>query len=606
MSAAMAESTFVTRPARATVPVEQTWDLESLYPDTAAWEADLHRLEPLSAAVSAFQGRLGEGADTVHACLQAQDQLHLTLQRVYWYANNRIAEDQADPALQALAERAAASLAKANTAAAFLEPELLALPEGTVGKFLDDSRNLALYRLYLSDILAQKEHMLGREGEEVLASMTELLQAPFDIWKNTANADITYDPVTDEQGRQVAMSLSALGLLLQSPDRSVRQASYESALRGFAGHKRTLAATFAAAQKRDVIVARLRRYPSALAAAMDPAHLPEALFHNLLRAADTGAEPFRRYLRFRRRELNLDQLMPWDLQAPLDPEVDARISFAEAMERIGEATAPLGPEYAEILERARRERWIDWADNAGKRHGAYSYGCYGYHPVILLNWQGKLSDVFTLAHELGHAVHSTLSNAAQPYIYAHYGSFLAEMASTTNELLLARYLLDTTNERLVRRAVLTRALGAFTSNFFGGAQMAALQLEVHQMVEQGQPLTYESITQASTENLRRWYGDTVEVTAETMGGGWARALHHYRNFYSYQYATGIAAAAAFSDAMHTEGASAVARYLGFLRAGSSAHSIDILKAAGLDMTTSEPLERAVTVFAGLVDELEAL
>jgi oligoendopeptidase F len=606
MARDMSESATVTRPARATVPVEQTWDLESLYPDTAAWEADLGRLEPLSAAVRDFQGRMAEDAGILFSCLQAQDQLHLTLQRVYWYASNRLSEDQGDPALQALADRATAALAKANTATAFLEPELLAMPSGLVEKFLDADPDLALYRLYLIDILAQREHMLGREGEEVLASMTELLQAPFEIWKNTANADIIYDPVADEQGRQVPMSLSALSLLLQSPDRSVRQAAYESALRGFAGHKRTLAATFAAAQKRDVIVARLRRYPSALAAALDPAHLPEELFHNLLRAANTGIEPFQRYLRFRRHELSLDHLMPWDLQAPLDPEVDARIDFAEAMERVSEATALLGPEYATILERARRERWIDWADNAGKRYGAYSYGCYGYHPVILLNWQGKLSDVFTLAHELGHAVHSTLSNDAQPFIYSHYGSFLAEIASTTNELLLARFLLDTTNERLVRRAVLTRVLGAFTSNFFGGAQMAALQLEVHQMVEQGRPLTFESITKASTDNLRRWYGDTVEVTEETMGSSWTRPLHHYRNFYSYQYATGIAAAATFSDAMRTEGAPAIARYLGFLRAGSSAHAIDILKAAGLDMSTTEPLERAVTVFAGFVDELEAL
>ncbi len=602
----MSDSATITRPARAAAPVEQTWDLESLYPDPSAWEADLDRLEPLTAAMSAFQGRLSEGADTLLGCLQAQDQLHLTLQRVYWYANNRLAEDQADPALQALADRAAAHLAKVNAATSFLEPELLALPEGTVQTFLEDSGDLALYRLYLTDVLAQKEHMLGREGEEVLASMTELLQAPFDVWKNTVNADITYDPVTDDQGRQVPMSLSALGLLLQSPDRSVRRAAYESAQRGFAGHKRTLAATFAAAQKRDVIVARLRRYPSALAAALGPAHLPEELFHNLLRAADTGVEPFRRYLRFRHRELGVDHLMPWDLQAPLDLGVDVRIDFAEAMEQVGKATALLGSEYTNILERARRERWIDWADNAGKRHGAYSYGCYGYHPVILLNWQGRLSDVFTLAHELGHAVHSTLSNAAQPFVYSHYGSFLAEVASTTNELLLARFLLDTTHERAVRRAVLTRVLGAFTSNFFGGAQMAALQLEVHQMVEQGTPLTYESITQASIKNLRHWYGDIVEVTEETMGSSWTRPLHHYRNFYSYQYATGIAAAAAFSDAMRSQGAPAIERYLHFLRAGSSAHSIDILKAAGLDMTAPEPLERAVTVFAGLVDELEAL
>jgi oligoendopeptidase F len=602
----MGEGAVVTRPARAAAPEEQTWDLSSLYPDLTAWEADLAGLDPLIAALPSFQGRLGDGADVLLACLKAQDSLHETLHRVYWYASNRLAEDQADASLQALADRAAAVVARANTAGAFLEPELLALPEGKIEAYLAENPALTLYRLYLTDILTQKEHMLGREGEEVLASMTELLQAPFDIWKNTTNADITFDPVTNEQGRQVPMSLSALNHLLQSPDRAVRQAAYESALRGFAAHKQTLAATFAAAQKRDVIVARLRRYPSALAAALDPVHLPEALFHNLLRVAEAGSEHFRGYLRFRRRELQLDPQMPWDLQAPLDPEIPKQIAFGDAFDQVIQAVTPLGAVYAEVLARARRERWIDWADNAGKRHGAYSYGCYGYHPVILLNWQGKLSDTFTLAHELGHAVHSTFSSAAQPFIYAHYTSFLAEIASTTNELLLARFLLDTTNERALRRAVLARVLGAFTSNFFGGAQMAALQLDVHTMVEHGQPLTYESITEAAMANLRRMYGDTVEISTDTMGGNWMRPLHHYRNFYSYQYATGIAAAAAFSDAIRSEGAPAIARYLTFLRAGSSAHSIDILAAAGLDMTTPEPLERAIAVFASLVDELEAL
>ena len=602
----MSAPATVTRQARADVPAERTWNLEGLYPDVAAWEIDLAGIEARIAAASAFQGRLGDGAETLLACLRAQDQLGEAMHRVYWYASNRLAEDQGDPERQALMDRASATLARARTATAFLEPELLALPDGTVEAFLAANPDLALYRLSLSDILAEKEHLLGKEGEEVLAGMTELLQAPYDVYRNVVNADIIFDSVTDEHGREVPMSLSALNNLLQSSDRAVRQAAYESASRGFAAHKRTLAATFAAAQKRDVIVARLRRYPSALAAALGPVYLPEALFHNLLEVADRGSEHNRRYLRFRRRELGVERLMPWDLQAPLDADAPLDISFSDAFARIRSALACLGPDYARVLEQAQRERWVDWADNAGKRSGAYSSACYGYHPVILLNWQGKLSDVFTLAHELGHAVHSTYSCASQPYVYSHYTMFQAEMASTTNELLLARSLLDTTSERVMRRAVLTRALGAFTSNFFGGAMQAALQQEVHQMVEAGRPLTYESITVASTRNLLRWFGDAVEITEEGMGSGWSRPPHHYYNFYSYQYATGIAAAAAFSDAILREGAPAVERYLGFLRAGSSAHSIDLLRAAGIDMTTPAPLERAVAVFASLVDELEAL
>jgi oligoendopeptidase F len=259
-----------------------------------------------------------------------------------------------------------------------------------------------------------------------------------------------------------------------------------------------------------------------------------------------------------------------------------------------------------VLDRAFDERWIDWADNAGKRGGAYSYACYGYHPAILVNWQGTPRDTFTLTHELGHAVHSTLTTQTQPYVSAHYTTFLAEMASTTNELLLARYLLAHSDDRAVRRAVLTRVLGSFTSNFYGGSSLAAHQLAVHAMVENRQVLTYESITETYTAILRRWHGDCVEVTPEGMGSGWMRAQHYFMNFYSYQYASGIAAAAAFSHAILHEGQPAVERYLRFLRAGASAHSMDLLAQAGVDMSTPAPFQRAVEVFDGLVAELEAL
>jgi oligoendopeptidase F len=300
----------------------------------------------------------------------------------------------------------------------------------------------------------------------------------------------------------------------------------------------------------------------------------------------------------------VERLESWDLSAPLDADVDAEITFKDAYGMIVNALAPLGTAYRAILDRAFAERWIDWADNEGKEAGAYSWGCFGYHPVIMMTWQGKIADAFTLAHELGHTVHSVLSGENQPFIYSGYTSFLAEMASTTNELLLARYLLKTTSNRKLRRYVLTRALGAFTSNFWGGSTMAALQLQMHEAVERGEPLSYESISLMQADILKRWHGDTVNITPEGAGAQWLRTLHHFRNFYSYQYATGISAAAAFTDSILTDGEPAVRRYLGFLSAGSSAHDIDILRAAGLDMTTSAPIEKAVAYFGQLVTELE--
>ncbi len=589
---------------RTAVPVEQTWDLDSLFPSTAAWEEALAKVDALVPELTGFQGRLGAGPRELLACLRKQDELDMLASQVLWFAYNRQNEDQTDPVRQGLKDRATAMSARVATATSFIKPEVLSLPEGTVRQYLDAEPELRLYALLLTDILEEMAHMLGPEGEAVIAQMTELFEAPYDTFNSVTNADATFASVVDEKGQTVAVNLSSIHRLLQSPDRSVREAAYRSVRAGLAAHKRTLASTFATAQKRDVIVARLRKYPSALAAALGPVHLPESLFHTLLQVSQAGSGHFRRFLEYRRKKLGVDQLKPWDLAVPLDAGTNPDITFRDAYGMIFDAMAPLGREYRSVLERSYRERWVDWADNVGKEKGAYNWGCYGYHPVILLNWQGKLSDAFTLAHELGHAVHSVMSNAKQPYVYHGYSNFLAEMASTTNELLLARHLLKTTSEPGLRRFILTRAISAFTSNFWGGSMMAKLQLQVHEMVEQGTPLTWESITAANTAVNKAWYGDTLEITEEGMGSQWAQVLHHYLNFYSYQYATGISAGAAFSDAILTEGEPAVKRYLGFLSAGSSKHPMEILKEAGIDMTTPAPLERAVAVFAGLVDELE--
>jgi len=342
----------VTRPARADVPIEQTWDLAGLYPDIAAWEADLARADALLPDIARFRGRLGEGPDQLLALLRRRDDLFQISHRVEWYASNRLSEDQADPARQALGDRATALSARVATDVAYIKPELLALPAGTVEAYLNEEQELAVYRLYLTDALAERAHTLGEEAEGALAALTELVQAPYDIYKNAANADVTFDPVTDEHGRRVAMSLSALNRLQQSPDRAVRRASYESALRAFDAHKRALAASFAAAQKRDVALSRLRRYPSALAAALAPVHLPESLFDTLIAVSEEGAAPFRRYMDLRKTELGLDTLMPYDLAAPLDPDLDATITFDQAFDMVLDALAPLGEDYRAVLEEA--------------------------------------------------------------------------------------------------------------------------------------------------------------------------------------------------------------------------------------------------------------
>ncbi len=592
------------RPVRSLIASEQTWDLEGLYPTNAAWEADLARVDSLLPALQAYQGRLGESAATLLAGLKQLDSVNELVHQVFWFAYNSGAVDQGDSFLQGRFDRALSASARARAACAFVKPELAALAPSTLATYMEAEPGLAPYRIYLGDILEEQAHTLSAEAEAVIAQMSELGEAPNLIWQSVTAADMQFDPVTDEHGNQVPMSVEVMHRLLHSPDRSVRQAAYESATRAFAGHKRTIAASIAAAQKRDVILARIRRYPNSLAAALAEAHLPESLFYNLIQTAEQGAGELRRYASYRRQALGVERLQLWDLQAPLDPAVDTAITFKDAHALMLKALEPLGPDYLAIIDQALTDRWVDWANNDGKRSGAYSYGCYGYHPVILMTWQDSLADAFTLAHELGHAVHSVLSARSQPYITSGYSHFLAEMASTTNELLLAKHLLATTESRVLRRYVLTRALSAFLSNFWNGSQLAALQLAMHQAAEQGEPLTYESITAMQTDIFSRWYGDTVEVREESMAFHWMRTLHHFRNYYSYQYATGISAAAAFTEAILTEGGPAVQRYLAFLSAGSSAHDIDLLKQAGLDMTTPEPVQQAVAYFGRLVTELE--
>ncbi len=595
---------MVRRPGRTEVPVEQTWNLEGLYATAADWEAELGRVEALLPELAAYAGRLGNGAAEVLACLQLNDSVLMRAEQVAWFAQNRYAEDQGDPARVAMLERAMRLGAGAQAAGAFVKPELLGLPEADLTAWFEREPGLAVYRKFLDDLLAEKAHMLGAEAEAVLAEVSPLLQAPFDIWQQTTNVDLRFDPITNERGEQVPMSLGAWINFSSSPVREVRQAADESFQRAYAAHSHTIGAAIAAATRRDAVLARLRKYPSALAAALAREQMPEEVFHNLLRVCEAGTVQYRRHLDYKRRAMGLEQLMPWDLRAQVGTGSQAAIPFDEAFAMIQEALAPLGPEYAAVLERAYAERWVDWADNEGKGGNAYSSGCYGYHPAVKIQWHGTLLDVFTLCHELGHALHAWFTSQNQPYVYSQYTVALAETASTTNEILLARHLMAKEADTEFKRAVLGMALTSFDDNFFFAGAMAVLQKEMHQAAEEGRPLTCDSITSMNTEILKRWYVDVAAVTPEGLGARWNWQPHHFLDFYGYQYTLGISAAAAFADAILTEGEPAAARYLGFLRAGSSAPPLQILRAAGLDMSTPEPVERAVAVYGALVDQLE--
>jgi oligoendopeptidase F len=592
------------QPHRKAVPLEQTWDLDSLYPSVTDWEAELGALEILVAEYQEACPRLGVAADGFLAMLRLIDQIRQMLARLTYYADNRQAEDAADPQRQALRERSGAASALVSTALASFKPAVLALPDGTVERWLREQPALAPYRLSLAEIRAQKAHQLGVEAEAVIGALSELTQAPFTIWQNTVSADLTMDPVNDHAGHETPMSYAALSRFYQSPHRTVRRAAFDSLNAGYARHKHTIAATLATAIKRDVLLARLRRYPSAVAAALAPVGLPEAALRNLVDTAEAGSAHLRRYMTFRSRELGLNQQAPYDMGISLDNDATSFIPFTDGFALVREATAVLGPEYRALLDRAHRERWVDWADNLGKTAIPFSRDCYGYHPAVNLPWHGTLADVMLLAHELGHALHTAFSQRAQPYVLSAYTGLLAETASTTNELLVANHLRTVSAERRVRRLALIKTIDSFITNFFYGSMATALQLALHDMAERGEALTYESITAVSTAIYQRFYGDTLAVTAAGIGSQWLRVSQHYFGFYSYQYVTGIAAAAAVSVEILSGEASALHRYLTFLKAGSSAPPLDVLRLAGVDLLSRLPGERAVAAFSDLVTALE--
>ncbi len=594
------------RQSRAQVPVHQTWDLEGLYPDHQTWAADVVALRATLVDHGRFAGRLGDSAEVLLACLQHRDEIRWRFDRIDYYASNRLAEDQGDPERVGLHEQARALAAQVESAVSFFRPELLGLSEEQIHAFLRESQGLRTYRKLLMDLIDERQHTLGAEAESVLAQVSELTQVPLSVYGSVVHADMRFDPVRDDDGSSVPVSLGSLSRLYQSSDRAVRKAAFESLNRGYLAHRNSLSAALAGAVKRDVMLAQLRRHRTSLDFYLAKDGLSEEVFTSFLETAELGSVHLRRYLELRRRKLGVCRLAPYDMGVPLDPDVATRFSFADAFALIIRAMATLGPEYLHLLERARDERWCDWAGNQGKSVVPFSRDCYGYRPAISLHWSGTLDDVFVLAHELGHALHSTLSQSAQPIVYGKYPAVLAETASTMNEVLLAQYLLSTQQESAVRRHLLTRVLNAFVTNYYFGAIAASFQLAIHEMAERGQPLTYESFTSTNMVVLKRFYGDALEISAEGLGAQWLRPPQHYMGYFSYQYAVGISAAAGCASAIQRTGEDAVARYLRFLRSGSSAPPAQLLSEAGIDPGAAATFEYPVALFASWVDELERL
>jgi oligoendopeptidase F len=591
---------------RTEIPKEFTWDLESIFSRNELWEQDFQAIQNSLPELEALQGTLAQSGKALLAVLQQRDALFEKLERLYSYASMRKDEDTANSQYIGMADRAMQLVVRASTAASFIEPEILALPEETLNKFVQETPGLALYQQQLRDLNRQRPHIRSAEVEAILAAAGEISEAPESVFSMIGNADLKLPFITDEEGKQAELTLGNYMVYMHSTDRRVRKEAFEGMHETFLKQRNTIAATLAAQVKGDIFYTRQRNYATCRERALARYNIPVSVYDNLIKAVTDHLPLLNRYLQLRKRVLQLDEMHMYDLYVPIVEETESTITYQQASDTVVAALAPLGEKYVQTLKQAFEQRWIDVYETPGKRGGAYSGGAYGTHPFILLNFQEKRDSMYTLAHELGHSMHSYFTRTNQPYQYGDYTIFVAEVASTLNEGLLTEYLLKKTEDPAVRLAILNHSLEDIRGTLFRQTMFAEFEQQIHSQAEQGEPLTADTLTAMYLALNEKYYGAET-VIDDLIGIEWARIPHFYYNFYVYQYATGISAAAALvQQILHGEGAPAVERYLKFLSSGSSDYSIELLKKAGVDMTTPQPVHQALQLFESHLAQMEQL
>jgi oligoendopeptidase F len=599
-----------TIPARADVPRETTWDTDSIFATPSDWQAAFDSLQGRGEEIAArFQGRLAEGPETLAAYFTASEDLLRSLSHVAVYANLTYSVDTNDQQAAARVDRVRGLFARTAAALAFAEPEMLQISPDALLAWADaNAAGLGVYRHYFDQLARRAPHVRSAEVEQLLKQAGEAFASAASIHGVLTNTDLTFSPATDEAGGTHEIGQGTIGKLLTHSDREVRRTAYENYADAHLAHKSTLAACLATGVKQDVFVARARGYESALHAALAPNHIPVEVFHSLIETYKANLPTWHRYWGLRRRALGLDKLAPYDVKAPLSG-TEPVVPYRQAVEWIADGMAPLGEEYVAILRRgATEERWVDVYPNKGKRMGAFSSGTPGTNPFIMMSYNDDLPGLSTLAHELGHSLHSYLTWQNQPYIYSRYGLFAAEVASNFNQALVRAHLMERFKEdRDVQIALIEEAMGNFHRYFFVMPTLARFEQEIHERVWRGEALTAQSLTDLMADLFAEGFGPEVEVDRARVGSTWMQfSSHLYSNFYVFQYATGISGAHALAERVLKEGAYAAEDYLSFLRAGGSLYPLDALKRAGVDLSGPAPVEKTFGVLARYVDRLESL
>lgn len=597
--------TTATLPARNAVPAEHTWDLSSLFADDAAWEVDFEQQDAAIATYETYRGRLGESAATLAEALRFDSDFDRRAERLGIYAFLKSTEDQADSTYQALKSRYQNQAVRASQAASYMRPELLAIEDQRMQELMADEA-LAPFRLQLERLIRYRPHTLSDREERLLAMQGEMASAAGNAFRQLNDADLKFGELTDHEGRKMELSHATFAQFLISPDRDVRRKAFEQYYEQFSGHENTLAATLCGSIQSDVYYARARNYDSSLTAALFPDNVPQSVYDNLITAVRDSLPAVHQYLDVRRRKMGLDDLHHYDTYVPIIRDVKKHHTWEQAVEVILQSLQPLGSEYCGVLEEGLRGRWSDRYPNRGKQSGAFSCGSFDGDPFILMNFKEEvLNDVFTLTHEAGHSMHSWHSARSQPFEYYNYTIFVAEVASTFNEQLLADHLIKNATSDSERAYLINNELDSIRATVVRQTMFAEFEKRTHEMAEAGEPLTVQSMRATYRELLDAYFGPDF-VVDDVLELECFRIPHFYRGFYVYKYATGLSAAVALSRRVLDGGEQELADYLRFLSAGCSKDPLDLLKDAGVDMTAPEPVATTLQRFADLTKELDEL
>ena len=586
------------------IPEQYKWKIEDLYADNDAWEADFTKLQQGMEDIKKYEGTLAKSAENLLSLMKKSDELNQLAENVYVYANQRLHEDTSNAYYQGLSGRAQMLLVQMSECSSFVEPEILSIPENVLEEMLKEE-GLQVYKTYFGRLLRKKEHILSKEMEELLAGVDEVAEGAKDTFMMFNNADIKFPTITGEDGEPVEITHGKYIKLLESQNREVRKAAFEGLYESYGKFKNTLAAVYRSNVKQAGFFAKARKYKSSLEASLSGSAIPVEVYDSLIESVHAHLPALHEYVRVRKEKLGVDELHMYDLYVPMVGEADKKIPYEEAKEIVLNGLAPLGEDYVALLKKGFSEGWIDVYENEGKRSGAYSWGAYGTHPYVLLNYQDTLNNVFTLAHEMGHALHSYHSDETQEYIYAGYKIFVAEVASTCNEALLIRYLLDHSKDDKEKAYLLNYFLEQFRGTLFRQTMFAEFEKIAHGKSEAGEPLTAEVLCDIYYELNKKYFGEGV-VVDEAIALEWSRIPHFYTPFYVYQYSTGFSAAIAISSKILKGEPGIVEKYKKFLSGGSSLDCIDLLKICDVDMTTKEPVEEALKVFENTLKEFSKI